>query len=337
MIGYAANIVTTYGRQRPLFRRLAASVVALVSLLIPLSAPHAATCLYISSYHSGYEWNDGIEQGLEKSLAGKCRLEKFYMDSKRHQSDDHSKMMALQAKAYIEKLSPDILIAADDNASRYLIQPFYKNSSIPVVFCGINYSVAPYGYPYDNATGMIEISPVRPLYKQIKAILGSVKRGAFLAADVTTQHREYDLNKEVYSSHGIELAPVFVKTMAEWSKQFKRLQSQGDFLVIGNNAGISDWSEEQATAVSRAETRILTVTNYDWMRWYALLSITKLAEEQGEWAGDVALAVLGGADISKIPVVANRHWNIYVNPELLETSGIKLPQTIMLKAIRVSR
>lgn len=337
MIGYFANIVATYVRQYSACHRPLLPVLALISLLLPLSSPHAATCLYISSYHSGYEWNDGIERGLENTLAGKCRLEKFYMDSKRQQSDEHSKMAALQAKAYIEKLSPDILIAADDNATRYLIQPFYKNSSIPIVFCGINYSVAPYGYPYENATGMVEISPVRPLYKQIKSILGNVKQGAFLAADVTSQHREFDLNNEVYSSNGIKLTPVFVKTMAQWVHQFKDLQDKVDFLVIGNNVGISDWSEEQAAAISRAATRILTVTNYDWMRWYAILSTTKLAEEQGEWAGEVALAVLGGADISMIPVVANRHWNIYVNPELLESSGIKLPQAIMLKAIRVTR
>ena len=65
--------------------RLAPPVLLGLALL---SAAHAhaaapARCLYVSSYHAGYEWNDGIERGLEAELRGRCELTRFYMDGKR--------------------------------------------------------------------------------------------------------------------------------------------------------------------------------------------------------------------------------------------------------------
>ena len=55
-------------------------------------------CLYVSSYHSGYEWNDGIERGMDAVLQGKCELKKFYMDGKRHLDETFAKTKAREAK-----------------------------------------------------------------------------------------------------------------------------------------------------------------------------------------------------------------------------------------------
>jgi hypothetical protein len=190
----------------------------------------AATCLYISSYHQGYEWNDGIERGLKGKLQGVCQLDYFYLDTKRNTSKAYGEEAALRAKAYIESTHPDILIAADDNASRYLIMPYYRDAEIPVVFCGINYSVEPYGYPYANATGMVEISPVRPLQKLLHLAIGVVHEGAYLGSDVISQHREFELNREIYQASGAEFRGYFVKTMAQWLDVYRQLQRKVDFI-----------------------------------------------------------------------------------------------------------
>ncbi len=326
-----------------LFRTLSvyhlwAKLISLSALLLIFSSSvEAAKCLYISSYHAGYEWNDGIERGMEEVLKGKCELDKFYMDTKRNKSESYGKKVALQAKAYIETSRPDILIAADDNASRYLIQPYYKDVALPVVFCGINHTVKPYGYPYTNATGMIEISPVRPLLKYVKSSISHIKHGVYLASDVISQHKEFELNREVYATQGIELTPVFVKNMSEWMLAYRRAQGQADFLILGNNGGIGDWDDGKATGHVLQEGKLLSVTNYDWMNRYAILAVSKLAEEQGEWAAKVALAVvLDGEKIGNIPIIVNRRWNVFINTTLLEASGIKLSQKIMIQAKRVS-
>ncbi len=302
--------------------------------LAPWPAAQAATCLYVSSYHHGYEWNDGIEQGIERVLAGKCELKKFYMDTKRNDTPAFGKEMALKAKRYIEVLKPDVVIACDDPASTYLVAPYYKDATLPIVFCGINQSVTPYGFPYSNVTGMIEISPIKPLLKEIKNTLKRVKHGVYLAPDSMSQHREFELNRETYAQEGIEITPIFVKNMAQWEAGYKKAQSS-EFLIIGNNGGIEDWDNARAAAIAGKLTGRLSVTNYEWMVDYAILAMTKLADEQGEWAALTALSILNGSKPSQLPIVTNRKWNIYVNLTLLGKGDVELSPRIVHKAIKI--
>ncbi|MEW5757206.1 MAG: ABC transporter substrate binding protein [Pseudomonadota bacterium] len=301
---------------------------------VPWPAAQAATCLYVSSYHQGYEWNDGIERGIERALAGKCELKKFYMDTKRHDEPSFGMEMALKAKQYIETLKPDVVIACDDPASAYLVRPYYKDAELPIVFCGINQSVTPYGYPYRNVTGMIEISPIKPLLKEIKSTLKRVKRGVYLAPDSMSQHREFELNRETYAQEGIEITPIFVKNMIQWEAGYEKAQA-ADFLIIGNNGGIEDWDNARAAAIAAKHTRKLSVTNYDWMVDYAILAMTKLAEEQGEWAALSALSILNGSKPAQLPIVTNRKWNIYVNLTLLGRTDVELSPRIIHKAVKI--
>ncbi len=294
----------------------------------------AAKCLYVSSYHLGYEWNDGIERGIDRVLSGKCELDKFYMDTKRNKDEAFGKKMALVAKAYIEKTKPDVVIACDDNASKYLIKPHYKNAVLPFVFCGINWTVEPYGYPYSNATGMVEIVPVKVLVKELKKILKQTKHAIYLGPDIITEHREYAHSKKVYAKGGIEVTPLFVKTMSDWETAFKAAQKV-DFIILGSEGGFNDWDDQRAYRFILANTKIMTVTNYAWMSHLAVLSITKSAEEQGEWAALVALGILGGKKASDYAIVPNRRWNIFVNQRLADAANIDLPSDITRKAVRV--
>ena len=82
-----------------------------------------ARCLYVSSYHPEYEWDAGIRKGLMSELAGLCDLRIFFMDTKRNQSEEFAQTKAAEVLVQIEDFKPDVVIAADDNASRYLVQP----------------------------------------------------------------------------------------------------------------------------------------------------------------------------------------------------------------------
>ena len=45
--------------------------------------------------------------------------------------------------------------------------------------------------------------------------------------------------------------------------------------------------------------------------------------------------ILNGTPPSKIPVVANRRWNMYVNTGLLDKAGIRVSTDILQKAVKV--
>jgi hypothetical protein len=95
--------------------------------------------LFIDSYHEGYEWSDGITKGVKQVLDGKgIELKIVRMDTKRNGGEEFKKQAGEKAKAAIEEFKPDVVIAADDNASKYIIVPFFKDSPLPFVFCGVN-------------------------------------------------------------------------------------------------------------------------------------------------------------------------------------------------------
>jgi len=308
--------------------------LCIVSLLVMMGEVYAAKCVFISSYHQGYEWNDGIERGLEKTLKGKCEIKKFYMDTKRHTSVAYGKKKGFAANQFILKSQPDVIIAADDNASRFLVRPYFKDSKIPVVFCGINWTVEEYGYPYSNATGMIEVAPIKQTLKIIRQAIVTPLHGVYLSADVFTEYKDYDRYRDEFSEYGIELESAFVNNIRGWKKAYAKGQ-KADFIVIANNAGIKDWDKDKVIKFLKTSSKTFTVTNYDWMMPYAMFGLTKQPEEQGEWAGQVALAILDGRKISNIPIVVNRKTNLFVNPSLLEMSGAKLLPYVLQKAIKI--
>jgi ABC-type uncharacterized transport system substrate-binding protein len=69
---------------------------------------------------------------------------------------------------------------------------------------------------------------------------------------------------------------------------------------------------------------------------FAMLGLTKVPEEQGEWAAKIALQILQGVAPSSIPIVPNRKWDIWMNPLLVETAGIVLSKPLMQKAKKVN-
>ncbi|MBF0588479.1 MAG: hypothetical protein HQL53_05065, partial [Magnetococcales bacterium] len=223
----------------------------------------AATCLWVSSYHQGYEWNDGIEKGLRTALNGRCKIESFFMDTKRYSNSEYARNKGTEAFALIKSLKPDVIIASDDNASKYLVKPFLRKGKIPVVFCGINWSVTAYGYPYKHATGMVEFAPVQSLLQEIKRTVKRVSKGLYLSSNVPTEHTDFSWYQRMFNTEGVTVESRFVHTIEEWEKGYLTGQ-QYDFIILGNNAGIEGWGEKRAAHFAMAHAGQLTVTHYDW-------------------------------------------------------------------------
>jgi len=292
------------------------------------SADGIKKCLLVFSYHKGYEWNDGIDKGVTQRLEGICELKKIYLDTKRNQSVAFGKAAGLKAKQVIDEYKPHVLIAADDNASRYVVEPFYKNTSLPVVFCGLNWTASEYGYPYKNATGMVEVAPIVPLLKNIQRSIDIVKQGVYLSSDVITEHKDFLRYKKEYNDRGVDLNPVFVSTLDQWKAAYLDAQS-ADFIIINNNAGINNWEKSAVIDFVGKHSQTLTVTNYRWMMSYAMLGMTKDPVEQGRWAGDVASAILDGLPVENIPITINKSWHLFVNQKLIQAAGVTLSNRIL--------
>ncbi len=300
---------------------LAACAASLALSAAPAHAQLAGKkVLFVNSYHEGYPWSDGEEKGAQMALQGSgVKLEFARMDVKRHQGDTaFSKAAGLKVKTEIESGRPDVVILADDPAVQLVLVPYFKQSSTPFVFCGINWEATRYGLG-KNATGMVEVALVKELLAGLKDYAKGSRVG-FLTVDSETERIEGPYYRKAL---GLSFTSErYVKTLAEWKEAFVKMQGEVDVLFIGNYAGINDWNEADAAAFAQANSKVPSGSIYDFMMPYVMLGYTKIAEEQGAAAGKMALEILKGKPPSAIPVVANKQAKIFINPRLAARAGI---------------
>ena len=307
------------------------SSALLIVFVLSASPAEAARCVYISSYHKGYAWSDGVERGLLKTLNGRCEVIVFEMDSKRQKDEASIRRAALKARQLIDDIQPDVVIASDDNASKYLIVPYYKDAAIPFVFCGVNWTVEQYGFPFSNVTGMIEVAAIEPMFDKAAAITGKIRHAFYIGANTLTESKNLQRFQTAAKHSNIKISSRLVSTMAEWIDAYK-LAQQADLIIVGSNAGISDWDGDAVQTAIRPVSETLSATNHGWMMPYTMFGMTKVPDEHGEWAGRVAIEIMNGTKPSDIPIIPNRNFVLIVNNPLLESAQISLPEFIKLKA-----
>ncbi len=311
--------------------RLFAGVAALLFCLSAYGADKKV--LLVDSYHEGYPWSDGIVAGAKSILGDKAELQIFRMDTKNNPGEDFKKAAGEKAKAQIDSYKPDVVIACDDNASKYLVVPFLKDKDLPVVFCGINWDASGYGFPCDNVTGMIEVS-VAPQMAQTLEKFAKGNRLAFLGVDNETSRKEAE---NTQTKLGLKFTEqVFAATFEDWKKAFLDLQSKVDIIFIENNAGIKDWDDAAAKKLTRESTTIPTGSIYDWMAPYVMISYAKSASEQGEWAAGAALRIIGGEKPKDIAVAKNEKGELYVNIPIATKLGVQIPLNILKSAKKIT-
>ncbi len=294
----------------------------------------AARCLFVSSYHQGYAWADGIEEGVRSVLEDKCELKQINMDTKRNKDEEYKLNKGLQVKQFIEKWQPDIVIAADDNASKYVVVPYFKDSPIPFVFCGVNWTVNEYGYPFSNVTGMVEVSPINEAFEKIKQIDPEAKSGSYIGANTLTEEKSYKRFKLIAQRYNLTLQKRLPKTQAEWNQAYIKSQ-QDDFVILGTKSGIDDWNDEQAYQFVTTHGKKLSLTTYQWMVRFSVLGLTKVAQEHGEWAAKTALEILAGRSADSIPIIPNQKWDLWLNPTLVKNINVTIPEYILIKSKKV--
>lgn len=76
-----------------------------------------------------------MQTAFNKAAKQHCTISYHYLDAK-HQSADNLKAKGLEIANLIPLSQPDIVIAADDAASQYVVLPYLRNSRIPVVYIG---------------------------------------------------------------------------------------------------------------------------------------------------------------------------------------------------------
>ena len=287
--------------------------------------------LYVNSYHEGYAWSDSIVDGLHEVFDGTgVELKIIELDTKNHPEESFGQSAGAKAKAEIDAFQPDVVIASDDNAQKYLVVPYLKGTNIPVVFNGVNWDASAYGYPASNITGMIEVELPDQLVELLKGYAKGDRLG-YLTVDTETERKVVEIYNERFFNG--QMQTYWVTTQDEFKTAFLAAQQEVDILFMGNNAGSDMWNDEEMQQFIAKNTLVPTGSINDWMAPYSLLTLAKSGKEQGEWSAQTALSILAGTPVSDIPVTENKKGEMIVNLQLADKLGIVLAPSLLKNAM----
>ncbi|MCP4298577.1 MAG: ABC transporter substrate-binding protein, partial [Proteobacteria bacterium] len=228
--------------------------------------------------------------------------------------------------------APDVVIASDDNAAKQLIVAHYKDSSTPFLFCGVNWDASVYGFPTKNVTGMVEVAPVIDLISFLKQYSDGVRIG-YLGADVVSERKEVNHYKKVL---GLTFEKGYlVDSFSEWKEAYLDLQNSVDFIILLNPIALKGWNKSEAETFVETHSEIPSGSTTKMLRTFVMMSFSRIAEEQGIWAGERALEVISGKKIEDIPVTHNKRSSKYLNLKLAKKLNIVFPATYMDSVILV--
>jgi ABC-type uncharacterized transport system substrate-binding protein len=277
----------------------------------------AKRVFYLNSYHEKYGTSAPILSGIRESMAGQpVALTVFYLDAKRNPEENAMAAKVKEALAAIRKAQPDVIIVSDDDAVKRVVVPHLKGGKTPVIFCGVNWSAASYGLPAGNVTGMVEVVPVAETIQTLKRYYPRARTLWVLSENTLSEQKNRQVLDTTFRRLGLKTQYALVDDFAAWKEKFVAANREADLIYLPTNGGIRHWDEAQARAFVARHIRKPVLACDDFMMPYAVFGLTKVAGEQGAWAGRVALQVLHGKPVPEIPLGRNRQTKAWFNPLL---------------------
>lgn len=307
------------------------SYIALVSLVAFLFVAcqnkiEKKKIFFVNSYHQGYGSSDDVMRGFSEKLpADSFEVQYFYLDSKRTKSETLLKEKVQHALDSIHQFNPDLLAVSDDNAIKYLVEPYFNATELPVLFCGVNWSAEKYHLAPKNVTGMLEVLPLKELLTKVHHKNANAEKLLILTENSTSSVNDSILLDSLYRSAGYSPSYALVDNFEQWKSWFKKGNEEFDLIYVPTNGAISGWNKEAAVQFVHEQIKVPVVTCDDFMMPYAVFGLTKVATEQGEWMAKTARRILAGeVTVDKVPVTKNKQSKAWLNQGLAKKIGFNI-------------
>ncbi|MEN8130108.1 MAG: ABC transporter substrate binding protein [Pseudomonadota bacterium] len=330
--------------------RIALQVILLVLLLcgavvFNLQKPRV---MILHSYNTDYSWTKEVNVGLNRVFENHpgYTLNWHYMDTKRFKEEEALRRSQVTAKQAIDEFEPDILIAIDNNAQKYVAKDYVNDPNMKIIFAGINGSIEPYGYKTaNNVTGILENRPLKALREVILSIqqqeLGS------------SNNKQDDLIRLLYLMDGSRsvlsdrqnidryqwsplsyVGSIVTHNFVEWQQAVLASENKTDYIIVTNYRQLSR-SEIDPSLVSPKEVMSWTEKNSPvpviGLQGFnvedgCMLSIGTSPFEQGEVSARMAVGFIDEEkSIEDIPVESNRQFIVSMKKSSIQRHGIGLP------------
>jgi ABC-type uncharacterized transport system substrate-binding protein len=289
--------------------------------------------LYVNSYHDGYPPSDEVMEALIESLpADSFDVKIMFLNSKLQSSNHSIRVKADSVLEMIGVFKPNVLAISDDNAMKYLVEPYAANLKIPVVFCGINWSADQYRFSKSQVTGMLEVLPLKSAIQALKEIYPQSKTIAVISENSLSEKNNTTLLDTLYRNAGLLPEYYLVDSFPSWKKAFLEASAKSDLIYLPTNGAIKGWNDDEAKDFVFARITKPVFTCDEFMMPYCVTGFTKIPAEQGQWVAQTIKKILGGAKISDIPQSRNVGSKIFVNHKLAGKIGLETDKQIFQNA-----
>ncbi|MCT4660908.1 MAG: HAMP domain-containing histidine kinase [Tissierellales bacterium] len=213
-------------------------IILLISLCKNVQAENdLVDVLLLNSYHDGYEWSNDTKQGVKEMLdEGKAeyhfRIE--HMDTKNISTDAYMEELVKLYKVKYDKDEFEIIIAADDNALKFLLK--YRDElfdKTPVFFCGVNTLATHDLSGADNFYGVVEKHSISQTV-EIAMKLNSNLKNVYLVVDdsITGRATKKDAYSDMeYLKDTINFKVVEERSFEEIVEFVKRLDLKNSIVI----------------------------------------------------------------------------------------------------------
>lgn len=274
-----------------------------------------ARILFINSYHRGYSWSDGIEEGLRERLNAsgkKIELSIEYLDSRRFAYGTQIEPLAQAMAIKYANYRPDLVVVSDNAAFNFAIQ--YRELLFPdqpIVFCGYNNFRPEVIKGIRNITGVNEEIAIEDTVAMALKVHPNTRTLAFVTSTGEASSKRIGEVAEqlVFPKLRERFDVVVMKDFSvEQIRQRLRALPQNTLLFLGGQST----DQGMGRALTPAEhgsliTAVSPFPTYTFWDFHLERGVIGghivTGPEQGRTAADMALQVLSGTPADSIPVL----------------------------------
>lgn len=290
--------------------------------------------LFINSYHRGYSWSDGIEDGLRERLEAsgrKIELSIEYLDSRRFAYGTQIEPLAQAMEAKYASYRPDLIVVSDNAAFDFAIR--YRErlfSGLPIVFCGYNNFRPEVIAGISNITGVNEEISIEDAVAMALKIHPRTRTLAFIVstADASSKRIAEVAEQAVFPELRKRFDVVVLKD-ASIDKIRRALAALPKESLLFLSGQVSDQGFGRALTPAENGRLISAVSPFPaYTFWDFHLGSGVLGghiitgPEQGHKAAEIALRILDGTPADSIPVVMTTPTRDVFEYPVMERFGV---------------
>ena len=239
------------------------------------------------------------------------------------------------------QLKVDVIVVANDPALRAILK---VNSTIPIVMAGYTDDpiamgwIESYRRPGKNVTGAFTVNSalIAKRLELIKEMLPNVSRLAVFS-DCTFGQRQLEEAQRVSSQLGLRLQLIEVRSPADLGSAFASAkQANADAVLLVWSPIFYVNRHHIAALALEAGLPIFSDMN-NVTAAGGLLSYGSFGNESFARAGRYVDQILKGAKPAELPVEQMENIKLVVNGKTAKVLGIKLPESILVRADEVIR